>query len=185
MHNITLDQKDFNDLIKRAKKLQHNVMVRILFVTGMRTGELCTLRIDNIDLTNKTIKILDSKKKIYFDLFIDDETANLLRVYIEQLKRKTGWLFTDETGNHARTKTIQRMIKRWARELGLNKNWCPRFFRYRFARNWIINKGSITDLQTILRHTQLNTTVGYIPKIRFTSEIENLKREYNRIINSD
>jgi len=148
----------------------------------MRTGELCTLRIENVNLANNTVRILDSKKKIYFDLFIDNETANLLRAYIEELGTKTGWLFTDEQGNHARTKTVQRMIKRWARELGLNNNWTPRFFRYRFARNWIVKGGSITDLQMILRHTQLNTTVGYISKIRFADEIENLHREYRRII---
>ena len=168
-------------------------MVRLLYATGMRTGELCTLRIENVNLANNTVRILDSKKKIYFDLFIDNETANLLRAYIKKLETnvadcrqhsasKTGWLFTDEQGNHARTKTVQRMIKRWARELGLNNNWTPRFFRYRFARNWIVKGGSITDLQMILRHTQLNTTVGYISKIRFADEIENLHREYRRII---
>jgi len=186
LEKYILNQEDFNKLLDYPKKLRHRLMLRLLYATGIRTKELVTIKVKDVDTTNKTIRILDCKKKIYFTLPIDSETNKMLKEYmVSNLTQHIEYLFSNGNGGHVTTKSIQKCIRAWSKKLNYKDNWCPRFFRYRLARLWIIKKGSLTDLQSILRHTQINTTFRYVEKIKFTSEIENLKREYDRIINDD
>jgi len=174
-----LSQEDFTKLLEYPKNPKHRLILRLLYATGMRTKELVTLRIENIDFHKHTIKILDCKKKKCFELFLDKETIRLLQEYVD---RKEGYLFPSKRKEgYITTKVIQKLFRKWSKELNIPIR-CPRFFRYRIARLWVVKKGSLTDLQQILRHTQLQTTFRYIEKIRFEEEIENLREEYNRII---
>jgi len=146
----------------------------------MRTTELCTIKIEHVDLANRTIKILDSKKHEYFVIPIDTKTNNLLAEYID---RKEGWLFPGCGRTGRLTKEgVNWILKFYASAVDLNPDlWHPRQFRRRIARLWVQKKGDLTALQQLLRHTHFESTAKYIDGIRFQEE---LRTEYDKIITS-
>jgi len=180
-----LCKEDFNKIRDFPTQLRDKVILSLLYDTGMRTGELAPLKTSDVDLERKEIKILDSKKKIPFKLPITNNTVELLAEYMKTIPQ--GWLFPSRVNNgHLTTRGCQWIIKRLACVLNLKEweSYNPRLFRYRFSRNWIQRGGNLLRLSDILRHQRVSTTSRYIARIRFQCENEQLREEYDNIMNS-
>lgn len=187
----TLNQKDFERLIEAPESLRDKAILRLLFVTGMRSGELTTTKIEDVDVKCKSIRIIDSKKKIPFSLPLDTTTCKLLTEYIAKDKeiRKyrrrelPSWLFpsTFKKGSHLTREAILRIVKLYAAKLDFNDymEWNPRYFRRHLARRWVQKKGDLTALQQQLRHTHFSSTAVYIDGIRFNEEG---RKDFDKVI---
>lgn len=176
-------QADFEKLVNAPWILRDKLILRLLFVTGMRSGELIKLKTSDADLENKTIRIFDSKKYCYFTVPIDSKTCNMLTEY---MKDKHSWLFPSRSknGSHLCTDSINKCIIRfYAEKIGLNPSkFNARTFRRRFARNWVLKGGNLLTLQEILRHEYFATTAHYVDSIRFECELESVHLEYEAIM---
>jgi len=183
-----LKKDDFKKLRDSPTSLRDRAILMLLYCTGMRTGELATMKVSDVDLHNKTIKIIDSKKKIPFTLPITDECVALLAKYIciNKIAGPATWLFPSRfrTEKHITTRGIQWIIKRCAARMNL-KNWeiyNPRLFRYRIARYWMWKGGNLLKLSDVLRHQRISTTGRYVGRIRFECEEKELREEYDSVI---
>lgn len=175
-------QADFKRLVDAPWILRDRLILRLLFVTGCRSGELVCLKTSDVDLKNRTVRVFDSKKYHHFVVPIDQQTVDMLTEYI---KGKSGWLFpsNSKTG-HLTTDGINKCIIRfYAEKIGLDPSkFNARTFRRRFARNWVLKNGNLLTLQEILRHEYFATTARYVDSIRFECELESVHEEYDRII---
>lgn len=176
-------KSDFEKMLNAPKDLMTKAMFRLLHDCAIRTGELISLRVCDIDFDNRSLTIVDSKKKKPFTLPLTTKSCVILAEYISVYRIKN-WLFPSSRKEscHVTADFVQQCIKRYACKLDLNnwEKWCPRFFRRRFARNWILKKGSLTGLQDVLRHTQIGTTSIYVDSIRFESE--NSRKEFDSVM---
>ena len=178
-----LRQEDFTRLVEAPYLLRDRCIMRLLYVTGVRSRELCTIQVKDVDLENRTIRILDSKKKRYFTLPIDSKTCKLLKEYISTINSR--WLFPSISTKKSKTGHLTKdgllyIVKFYAKAIGLDPDeWYPRQFRRRIARYWIKNKGSLIGLQQLLRHKNFVTTAIYVDSIRFEDE---LREEYDKIM---
>lgn len=179
-----LRKEDFERLVDAPANLMHRVLLSLLFATGMRTTELVTIKTSDVDLDNRTISIIDSKKYKRFTIPICSKTCDLLAKYLVTIGN--GWLFPSRwrPNNHITARGAQWIVKIYAARLNL-KNWFaynPRLFRCRLARLWVIKKGNLLALQDVLRHQRFSSTTQYIDKIRFESETAEVRKEYDRIM---
>ena len=175
-----LNQEDFERLLNAPHKLRDRLILRLFFVTGMRTMELSKLKVKNVDIANRTLTILDSKKHIELPIPFDSKTGELLKEYVSNVT--TEYLFPSRRQCGYMTKEgLIHIVKSNARRLNLphSEKWSPRFFRRRIARFWVQQKGDLTALQQLLRHELFSSTAVYINNIRFDNE---LRSEYDRII---
>jgi len=176
-----ISKEDFERILEAPEKLRHKVLLRILYALGLRTGELRLICKNDVDLKNKTIRIFDSKKKRYFTLPIDTKTRDLIAEYIQDVEILE-YLFesSHNKGYPVSDRAIEMLVKKYAcYVLDLPVEFSPRWFRYRFARNWIVKKGSLTGLQNMLRHKKISSTAIYIDSIRFQDEVRD---EYDEIM---
>ncbi len=135
--------QDIENLLARAKPLQRAAII-MLAETGMRVGELTSLKWDDVDLSNKRARVHGKGGK-YRYVYFTERTAELLR----DLPRKGKLVFgiTDRT------------VRRWVSNL-LNTH--PHAIRHAFAV-WFLSKGGNPRvLQRILGHSSLRTTEVYL-----------------------
>lgn len=163
MNSLTLSQAE--RLVRAARTLKSEAIIRVLLSTGMRTGEICTLDVEDVDFENYRLRVLDSKKHRYFDVPVDGQTLKVLRRYLGN--RKTGILFPSQKGKGKKRLTIEGVrwvVVRAAERAGLPGigHVTPRTLRHTFANMWDDMHGSIRGLQSILRHKNLSSTQQYL-----------------------
>ncbi len=162
------------------KDLRDKAILELLFSTGLRVSELCSLTSD-IDLSADEISIRGKGGKIRV-VFISDEAKKYLRAYLSARKDMNEALFVQagveikkkvssdkksskkgdvrETG--ALTKrSIERIVKQHAVKAGISKKVTPHTIRHLFATGLLSNGADIRSVQAMLGHSSIVTTQIY------------------------
>ncbi len=158
-------QIDFltNDELKRIleapngddeKSLRDKAILELLFSTGLRISELCSLPRD-INLEREEISIRGKGEKVRV-VFISEEARSAIKNYLAKRKDLGGGLFADLT-----PRSIQRMIKYYAAKAGIMKHVTPHVMRHSFATDLLSNGADIRSVQVMLGHANIATTQIY------------------------
>ena len=136
-------------------------MIDLLSSTGMRVGELVKLNISDIDFANRECIVLgkgDKERKVYFD----ERTKIHLTRSLESRKDNNEALFVSLLKPYSRLKISGVEIR--LRELGRKLN-IPKVHPHKFRRTLAtraIDKGMpIEQVQKLLGHTKIDTTLQY------------------------
>lgn len=139
-------------------------VLELLFATGARVSEICTLTPDAVDLRNHTIKIFGkgSRERIiqienpdvlkalnrYYDTFCDDIS-------------KSGFFFVNKLHQRLTEQSVRVMINKQASEIGYDKHITPHMFRHSLATLLLEEDVDIRYIQKILGHSSIATTQIY------------------------
>lgn len=136
-------------------------MIDLLYSTGIRVGELVNLNIDDINFEARECVVFgkgDKERRVYFDA-----KAKLhLQDYLESRNDDNPALFVTLDAPHARLKIsgVEIRIRELGRRLNLNKIH-PHKFRRTMATRAIDKGMPIEQVQKILGHSQIDTTMQY------------------------
>lgn len=163
-------KQNYNEFLR----LRDEVIITVLFTTGIRASELCGLTLVNTHLSpdESYIKVLGkgSKERL---LPLDTPTRRLLHKYIHQFRMPNpplppgSPLFVTRAGKEALTVAgLEDGLHRLSSFAGLSDlcNVRPHVFRHTFARNFMLTNGNIFLLQKLLGHEHISTTEGYLRK---------------------
>lgn len=129
------------------------VIVLVLLDTGMRASELCGIRLDDVDMANRRIKVLGKGDKER-SLPISPRTASALFRYMQSLPGSQDYLFPFDR-NH-----LGRQLRRIGQRVKVKAH--PHKFRHTFAINFLRNGGDPYTLQEMLGHSDLDTVKIYL-----------------------
>lgn len=145
-----------------CENIRDLAMIDLLSSTGMRVGELVTLDITDIDFANRECIVFgkgDKERKVYFDARTKIHLSN----YIKSRKDDNSALFVTLLAPHNRLKISGVEIR--LRELGRKLNMSTRVHPHKFRRTLAtraIDKGMpIEQVQQLLGHTKIDTTLQY------------------------
>lgn len=134
-----------------------NLLLKTLFYLGLRNSEAQALRIEDIDLINRTVKVVQGKgKKDRYVPIPTQEFVEELTQYIGD--RKTGKLF------YVSDRHIRRIVKKYALKAGIRKpeEVHPHTLRHSYA-TFLQNQGTpLNIIQEILGHARIDTTTIYV-----------------------
>lgn len=126
-----LSQEEVETLLNAASTPLEKAIVELLYATGMRISELCSLNIQDIDLKNMQIRVMGKGKKeriVYFGERAKDALLNYLKTERSQiatkLKKDQEALFVTKRGRIS-DMTVRRILKRIALKAGIHKNVLP------------------------------------------------------------
>lgn len=160
-----LNEKEASRLLAAAgKDLRTNLIVSLLAHTGMRVGELCSLKVDDIDLDEGVIGIYSGKGDRDRIVIIPDELKDLIRSYLPgryEAGSMTKALIIGKKGTGLDTSTVQRIVRNLAKEAGIAKKVTPHVLRHTFATAVLRNGGDIRFIQQLLGHASVATTQIY------------------------
>ena len=160
-------RRSFKDSIKYLKKeewdklrvtidsYRDKLIVTLLYATGMRVGEFTRLRVEDIDFSERFIRIPpeNSKTGEGRTIFVPQEVLSDIRAYLKLEKTKKGRIF-DVT-----TRRIQQLIKKYSVRAGVQAT--PHTLRHTHTVHSLLNKVPITAVQKQVGHRRLTTTQVY------------------------
>ncbi len=141
-------------------------MIILFLDTGIRLSELANIKLTDINLDDKYIKIRGKGQKERLVPIISI-TRKFIVDYITSYRSKlcnveSEYLYPNRTGQAILTNTIQQFFKRLAKACGLDGiRFSPHVLRHTFATNSVANEANIETLREILGHESIQTTARY------------------------
>lgn len=167
-----IDKIDLAKVRLEAEKstLRNRTIFELLVSSGCRVAEAQRLNIDDVDLRNKTAKVMGKGKKIRF-IHFTETCAILLERYINTHPLGTGALFLGRNDNRISIRTIQRIINGLGKKAGLSINITPHLMRNTFATILLSKGAPLEFIGAELGHKNDNTTRIYarLPKEQMVS----------------
>lgn len=153
------------------KDLRDKAILELLFSTGLRVSELCSLGRD-INLHSEELSIRGKGGKVRV-VFISDKARRVLKEYLSKRKDMDDALFIKIGKNQPKVmakngenlgvtkRTIERIVKQYAVKAGISKKVTPHVMRHMFATDLLSNGADLRSVQTMLGHSSISTTQIY------------------------
>lgn len=156
-----ISDEGIEKLRDNCRELRDLAIIDLLYSTGIRVGELVNLNIDDIDLGGRECVVYgkgDKERRVYFDA----KAKVHLKSYIESRSDDNEALFVTLDSPHERLKIsgVEIRLRQLGRKLNLDRVH-PHKFRRTMATRAIDKGMPIEQVQKILGHSQIDTTMQY------------------------
>lgn len=144
--------------------LRDIAVLELLFATGMRVSELCSIAADSIDLSSGEIRIYGKGAKERIIQIGNPDVRTAVERYYEAFSnqiQETGWLFVNRLGNQLSDQSVRNMINSYVVQAGLEQHITPHMFRHSFATLLLEEDVDIRYIQQLLGHSSITTTQIY------------------------
>lgn len=157
-----------------VRSLRDRAILELLFSTGLRLSELCSLTRD-IDLSSEDLSIRGKGGKVRV-VFISDKAKKYLRDYLSARKDMSEALFIPLSTKKAKKskdkenqeqfgfldkRSVERIVKYHAIKAGISKKVTPHVLRHMFATDLLSNGADLRSVQALLGHSSISTTQIY------------------------
>ena len=139
-------------------------VLELLFATGMRVSELCSLKKDSVNLADGIIKIYGKgSKERMIQIGNEDVLAALVRYHNSFSKQieKTGCFFVNRCNRQLSAQSVRFMINKYCDIAGIALHITPHMFRHSFATLLLEEDVDIRYIQMLLGHSSIVTTQIY------------------------
>lgn len=152
-----------NASVDKVVALRDVAIIELLFASGMRVSELCSLCNKDVDMVSGTIKIIGKGNKERIVHICQTDTLNaLLEWNNTKIDISPGLpYFINRLNNRLSTQSVRLMISKLASECGFNKHVTPHTFRHTFATLLLEEDVDIKYIQHLLGHSSIVTTQIY------------------------
>ena len=168
--------------------LRDKAMLELLFSTGLRISELCSLPRDiNLKLDELSIRGKGEKVRV---VFISDNARNAVQRYLDKRDDMDDALFIQIKGNSGEKmsknrdslritpRSVERIVKQYAIKSGISKKVTPHVIRHSFATDLLRNGADLRSVQMLLGHAKINTTQIYTHVT--DSELKKIHKKFHR-----
>lgn len=142
--------------------LRNRLVMELLYATGIRVSELINIKIEDIDIENKSIRVTGKGNKeriVYFN----DVAKKYLNIYIKEssIKRKVNYLIINNNGYGITTRGVRLIIDKVIKNTSIVKKIHPHTLRHTFATHLLNNGCDLLTVQELLGHSSISTTGIY------------------------
>ena len=155
-----------------------DLIIQLLYSCALRVSELCTIRVKDIDISNATITIWESKRSSEPALVpVPAPVLKLLNQWIKDNQlTKTRYLFSSRTSRRLSRTQIHRLIKEATEQAGIDKELSSHSFRRSRATHLLDAGLPIEQVSKLLRHKYITSTMHYL-----RISIKGLQKSINEI----
>lgn len=151
--------------------LRDKAILELLFSTGLRVSELCALSQEDVDLSRDEFSVRGKGEKVRV-VFLSDTARDAIKAYLKERKDFDDAMFI-QYGKNAKetatqnkdlrltTRSVQRIIKRYATISGITRKVTPHKLRHCFATDLLSNGADLRSVQALLGHANIATTQIY------------------------
>jgi integrase/recombinase XerD len=139
-------------------------IVRLMVVTGMRVGELCKIRLEDLSRDCSVVRIQGKGARDRVAYITDPGLRSDLHRIVEQRRKSrsgVGALFVNRYGDPMRPQSVRSKLRHLAKEAGLERRVTPHMLRHTAATLLIETGVDIRFVQRLLGHSSIATTEIY------------------------
>ncbi len=155
-----LTQEETQKLLQNIHNPKHSLMIRLLYSSGMRISELLHLRIRDLDFSQNCGWVRDGKGCKDRPFIIAQSLKEELLSWTKD-KTPDEWLFTGWNNSPYDDSSIREILKKATKEAKIAKKVHPHMLRHSFATHLLEQGYAVTDVQPLLGHSRLETTLVY------------------------
>jgi integrase/recombinase XerC len=162
-----LDAAAGDDALARRDR----AMTELLYATGLRIGELAGLEWRDIDLTERSVRVLGKGRKERMVPF-GQPALEALQAWLEdweEMRARAGAtategqepIFLNSRGGPLTDRSMRRLLRRYGVDAALDTGVHPHMLRHSFATHLLENGADLRTIQELLGHSSLSTTQRY------------------------
>jgi len=164
---LVLNKTEVRKLLSVPKYLKHKLILAMLYGCGLRSYELCNLKLSDIDFERETVFIAKQKGKRDRYVPLSKHLKRGLQKYIST-ENPVEWLFNSQVtkkGGAPRgltTNGIRWIVKENRSKIGTNKKITAHTLRHTYATHLLEEGMNILSLKELLGHARIETTIIYL-----------------------
>lgn len=151
--------EEIRSLIRSTTNPKHQLIIKLIYGTGLRASEIVNLKNSEIDFNEGLIKVKLGKGKK--DRFVKLPESILIDLENFSNVGKSNYLFESQRGGKLTIKTIQLILKNSAKKAGIKKRVYPHLLRHSFATHLLEAGTDLRIIQKLLGHSDVKTTQIY------------------------
>ena len=151
--------------------LRDRAIIELLYSGGLRVSELINLDRKSINLERREFVVRGKGSKDR-PIFIDQNAADRVQDYLDARTDSLPALFLNNSNNEGvadtsgdfrrlTTRSVARIVQKYARLAGITKHVTPHTLRHSFATDLLMNGADIRSVQSMLGHADISTTQIY------------------------
>lgn len=146
------------------EKVRDVAALELLFGTGVRVAELCSLKYSDIGAGFSSIRVNGKGNKERCIQIINENIKKALQDYYSLFSSKIesrDYFFVNRLGNRLSEQSVRLMVKKYRNKCHITKNITPHVFRHTFATLLLEHDVDIKYIQNLLGHSSIMTTQIY------------------------
>ncbi len=161
---------EFTNMLNVSKEgplgLRNYLILELLYDTGVRVSELVNIKLNDIDMENKRIRILGKGSYERF-VFFGDYALDAIIEYKDKLRcklldgKRSEFLLLNKNGANITTRGIAKIIDSIINKVSVKVKVSPHTLRHTFATHLLDNGCDLRSVQEMLGHKNINTTEVY------------------------
>lgn len=157
-------QEETRLFISTIPDLKQQTMVTLMYSSGLRIGEVCRLRYEDVDRKNMRLHITHSKNRNDRYAILSKAALDLLTKYWFECDRPMGYLFPKQCGEDKPIDTffLSRHIHAHEDRLGWERKLTCHSFRHAFGTHLYENGADLLTIKHLMGHKSLSSTLIYI-----------------------
>lgn len=178
--------EDARKILEKAKEKSARDYAIVCFLadTGCRVGGLITLTFDRLDLEQKTAIVIEKHRggqkarAVYFS----DITAKAIRRYLqERPSEDLPYVFLNVYGKPLTASAVHQILRRLARDAGVEGPYNPHSFRHAFARTLLEQGLDLGAVSQLMGHSDISTTHKFYARWE-ASALQRLHQEHSPVM---
>lgn len=151
--------------MKTNKGIRDRAMLELLYATGIRVSELISLKLSDVNLGASYIHCQDLNRERIIPF--GSMAKNILKVYVREARpamvdnEAEEVLFTNCNGTPMSRQGFWKLLKKYAKNAGIQTDITPHTLRHSFAAHLVANGADLRSVQEMLGHSDISTTQIY------------------------
>lgn len=157
-----LEAEEIKELLDAAKNPRDRAIISLMCNTGLRISELVNIKLDDVQDANIVVTGKGNKQRV---VHMNSTTQKYVDEYFKVRKDTIDNLFVSNQGTKMSPRALNNTLKVCAKRAGIEKNIHNHLMRTTAATLYLDNDVPVQNIQAMLGHEQIQTTLRYA-KIR-------------------
>lgn len=168
---VVFSRAELKRLFAAPERLKQKVMFSLIYSAGLRVGELCELKITDIDSDRMQIRVRQSKGRKDRYVVLSKNILTGLRKYVLSYHPKIYLFNGREKGSPIGTSAVQQSFRLAMKKAKINKEASVHTLRHSFATHLLEEGIDIITIKEQLGHSCIDTTMMYLHVAKFDKTV--------------